>query len=322
MGAGHTTAGRPRLHSFAIRPEGSPDLAAVKVAARAVGAVHQGCRFTFDEGQDTLPEMAQHLETYDVTTIRASTRMYLLARRVKAMGVKMVLSGEGADEVSGRYLYFHKAPSEQEFHEEMIRKLDALHLYDCLPANKSMRAWGVDPRVPFLDRECLDVAMSMDAAAKMAGGDRMEKGVLRGTFESYLPDSILWCQNERFGDGLGYDWIDGVKTYGASQVSDRDIARAGSRFVIKPPQSREAYFYRRIFEQHFPDSASACTVPGGGIHCVFVVVGNRVGLEFCGRRRSVGGEPLPEFTTHHCSRALRSDVIGSRIREHGRQRNT
>jgi asparagine synthase (glutamine-hydrolysing) len=253
----------PQLHSFAIGLEGSPDLAAAEVAATAVGTVHHGFRFTFEEGLDALPDVIRHIETYDVTTIRASTPMYLLARRIKAMGVKMVLSGEGSDEVFGGYLYFHKAPSAQEFHDETVRKLDALHLYDCLRANKSMMAWGVEPRVPFLDREFLDVAMSMDANAKMAGGGRMEKAVLREAFEGYLPDSILWRQKEQFSDGVGYEWIDGLKAYTALQVNDRDFSRAASRFSINPPQSKEAYFYRRIFEQHFPDPGCASTVPGG-----------------------------------------------------------
>jgi asparagine synthase (glutamine-hydrolysing) len=253
----------PRLHSFAIGLEGSPDLAAAEVAATAIGSVHHGFRFTLDEGLDALPEVIRHVETYDVTTVRASTPMYLLARRIKAMGVKMVLSGEGSDEVFGGYLYFHKAPSAEEFHRETIRKLDALHLHDCLRANKSMMAWGVEPRVPFLDREFLDVAMSMDATAKLAGRGRMEKAVLREAFEGYLPDSILWRQKEQFSDGVGYGWIDGLKVYAASQVSEMDFARAAARFPINPPQSKEAYLYRRLFERHFPDPACARTVPGG-----------------------------------------------------------
>jgi asparagine synthase (glutamine-hydrolysing) len=253
----------PRLHSFAIGLEGSPDLAAAAVAAAAVGTVHHGFRFTFDEGLDALPEVIRHVETYDVTTIRASTPMYLLARRIKAMGVKMVLSGEGADEVFGGYLYFHKAPSAREFHAETVRKLDALHLYDCLRANKSMMAWGVEPRVPFLDREFLDVAMGMDAAAKMAGGGRMEKTPLREAFVGYLPDSILWRQKEQFSDGVGYGWIDGLKAYAASQISDKDFDGAAERFEINPPLSKEAYVYRCLFEQYFPGPACARTVPGG-----------------------------------------------------------
>jgi asparagine synthase (glutamine-hydrolysing) len=260
---GRTEAWWPRLHSFAIGLRDSPDLAAAAVAAAAVGTVHHGFHFTFDEGLDALSEVVRHVETYDVTTIRASTPMYLLARRIKAMGVKMVLSGEGADEVFGGYLYFHKAPTAQEFHAETVRKIEALHLYDCLRANKSMMAWGVEPRVPFLDREFLDVAMQMDASAKMAGPKRMEKTVLREAFAGYLPDSILWRQKEQFSDGVGYGWIDGLKSYTASQVSDRDFARAAARYETNPPQTKEAYFYRRLFEQHFPDPASAKTVPGG-----------------------------------------------------------
>ena len=253
----------PRLHSFAIGLDGSPDLAAAEVAAAGVGTVHHGFRFTFDEGLDALPEVIRHIETYDVTTIRASTPMYLLARRIKAMGVKMVLSGEGSDEVFGGYLYFHKAPSAGEFHDETVRKLDALHLYDCLRANKAMMAWGVEPRVPFLDLEFLDVAMKMDAAAKMAGSGRMEKTILREAFDGYLPDSILWRQKEQFSDGVGYGWIDGLKACAASQVSDADFAAATERFPINPPQTKEAYYYRRIFDQHFPGVACARTVPGG-----------------------------------------------------------
>jgi asparagine synthase (glutamine-hydrolysing) len=254
---------RPALHSFAIGLEGSPDLAAAEIAAAAIGTVHHGFHFTFEEGLDALPEVIRHVETYDVTTIRASTPMYLLARRIKAMGIKMVLSGEGSDEVFGGYLYFHKAPSALEFHNETVRKLDALHLYDCLRANKSMMAWGVEPRVPFLDLEFLEVAMSMDAACKMAGKGRMEKSVLREAFAGVLPDSILWRQKEQFSDGVGYGWIDGLKAYAAVNVSDRDFAGAESRFPFNTPQTKEAYLYRRIFETSFPDAACAATVPGG-----------------------------------------------------------
>lgn len=253
----------PRLHSFAIGLEGSPDLAAAEVAAAAIGTVHHGFNFTFQEGLDALPDVIRHIETYDVTTIRASTPMYLLARRIKAMGVKMVLSGEGADEVFGGYLYFHKAPSAQEFHAETLRKLDALHLYDCLRANKSMMAWGVEPRVPFLDVEFLDVAMKMDAIAKMAGKGRMEKAVLREAFEGYLPERILWRQKEQFSDGVGYGWIDGLKAHAQSQVRDSDFDQAAACFPINPPQSKEGYFYRCIFDQYFPEAAHAKTVPGG-----------------------------------------------------------
>ena len=258
----------PRLHSFAIGLKGSPDLAAAEVAAKTLDTVHHGFEYTFEEGLDALPEVIRHIETYDVTTIRASTPMYLLARRIKAMGVKMVLSGEGSDEIFGGYLYFHKAPNAREFHEELVRKLDALHNYDCLRANKSMMAWGVEPRVPFLDREFMDVAMRMDARYKMidkrsAGHERMEKGILRAAFEGYLPDSILWRQKEQFSDGVGYGWIDGLKDHADAQVSDRELAAAGKRFPVNPPLTKEAYYYRSLFEQFFPTPAAAETVPGG-----------------------------------------------------------
>ena len=258
----------PRLHSFAIGLKGSPDLAAAEVAARALGTVHHGFEYSFEEGLDALPEVIRHIETYDVTTIRASTPMFLLARRIKAMGVKMVLSGEGSDEVFGGYLYFHKAPDAREFHDELVRKLDALHNYDCLRANKSMMAWGVEPRVPFLDREFLDVAMRIDARHKMIekgspGPQRMEKGVLRQAFEGWLPDEILWRQKEQFSDGVGYGWIDGLKACAATRVSDRELAAAARRFPHNPPQTKEAYWYRCLFEQQFPGAAAAETVPGG-----------------------------------------------------------
>ncbi len=258
----------PRLHSFAIGLKGSPDLAAAAIAAASLGTVHHGFEYTFEEGLDALPEVIRHIETYDVTTIRASTPMFLLARRIKAMGVKMVLSGEGSDEIFGGYLYFHKAPNAREFHEELIRKLDALYNYDCLRANKSMMAWGVEPRVPFLDVEFLDVAMRMDAQYKMidktsGGATRMEKDVLREAFEGYLPDSILWRQKEQFSDGVGYGWIDGLKAHAEAQVSDRELAAADKRFPVNPPQTKEAYYYRTLFERAFPTPAAAETVPGG-----------------------------------------------------------
>jgi asparagine synthase (glutamine-hydrolysing) len=258
----------PRLHSFAIGLEGSPDLAAAEVAAKALGTVHHGFKYTFEEGLDALPEVIRHIETYDVTTIRASTPMFLLARRIKAMGVKMVLSGEGSDEIFGGYLYFHKAPNARAFHEELVRKLDALHSFDCLRANKSMMAWGVEPRVPFLDVEFMDVAMRMDAQAKMVGNGpegsrRIEKAVLREAFAGYLPDAILWRQKEQFSDGVGYGWIDGLKAHANMRVSDDELAMAVSRFPINPPQTKEAYFYRCLFEHSFPSDACARTVPEG-----------------------------------------------------------
>lgn len=265
---GRTEAWWPRLHSFAIGLQGSPDLAAAAVAAEALGTVHHGFEYTFAEGLDVLPEVIRHVETYDVTTLRASTPMFLLARRIKAMGVKMVLSGEGSDEIFGGYLYFHKAPDPCAFHEELVRKLDALHNHDCLRANKSMMAWGVEARVPFLDREFLDVAMRVDAAHKMvgggaAGGRRIEKAMLRAAFEGYLPESILWRQKEQFSDGVGYGWIDGLKAHAEAQISDRVFAAADRRFAHNPPQTKEAYYYRQLFEQFFPGPAAAATVPGG-----------------------------------------------------------
>jgi len=255
----------PRLHSFAIGLAGSPDLAAAKIAADMLGTVHHGIEYTFEEGLDALPEVIRHIETYDVTTIRASTPMFLLARRIKAMGVKMVLSGEGSDEIFGGYLYFHKAPNAREFHEELVRKLDALNNYDCLRANKSMMAWGVEPRVPFLDRAFLDVAMRMDASHKMVdkASGRIEKAVLREAFEGYLPKEILWRQKEQFSDGVGYGWIDGLKAHAEAQVSDRVLAAADKRFPHNPPQTKEAYHYRSLFEQFYPTPAAAETVPGG-----------------------------------------------------------
>ena len=255
----------PRLHSFAIGLAGSPDLAAAKIAADMLGTVHHGFEYTFEEGLDALPEVIRHIETYDVTTIRASTPMFLLARRIKAMGVKMVLSGEGSDEIFGGYLYFHKAPNAREFHEELVRKLDALNNYDCLRANKSMMAWGVEPRVPFLDRAFLDVAMRMDARHKMVdkASGRIEKAVLREAFEGYLPKEILWRQKEQFSDGVGYGWIDGLKAHAEAQVSDRELAAADKRFPYNPPQTKEAYYYRSLFEQFYPSPAAAETVPGG-----------------------------------------------------------
>ncbi len=258
----------PRLHSFAIGLKGSPDLAAAAIAAESLGTVHHGFEYTFEEGLDAIPDVIRHVETFDVTTIRASTPMFLLARRIKAMGVKMVLSGEGSDEIFGGYLYFHKAPDARQFHEELVRKLDALHTYDCLRANKSMMAWGVEPRVPFLDREFLDVAMRFDAAHKMIhrgsdGYQRMEKGVLRAAFDGHLPDEILWRQKEQFSDGVGYGWIDGLKAHAEAQVSDRELAAADKRFPVNPPQTKEAYFYRSVFERFYPTPAAAETVPGG-----------------------------------------------------------
>jgi asparagine synthase (glutamine-hydrolysing) len=253
----------PRLHSFAIGMAGSPDLAAAEVAAKALGTVHHGFTYRFEEGVDALPDVIRHIESYDVTTVRASTPMYLLARRIKAMGVKMVLSGEGSDEIFGGYLYFHKAPNAREFHDECVRKLGALHQYDCLRANKAMMAWGVEARVPFLDLEFLDLAMSMDARHKMVAPGRIEKAVLREAFEGALPKEILWRQKEQFSDGVGYGWIDGLKARAQTRVSDAMLAEAALRFPVNPPQTKEAYWYRELFEREFPGEACARTVPGG-----------------------------------------------------------
>ena len=253
----------PRLHSFAIGLPGSPDLAAAEIAAKALGTVHHGFTYSFEEGLDALPDVIRHIESYDVTTVRASTPMYLLARRIKAMGVKMVLSGEGADEIFGGYLYFHKAPDARSFHDECVRKLDALHQFDCLRANKAMMAWGVEARVPFLDLAFMDVAMAMDAAAKMAGPGRIEKAVLREAFAGALPDEILWRQKEQFSDGVGYGWIDGLKAHAEAWVDDAMLADAPRRFPVNPPQTKEAYWYRDLFEREFPGEACARTVPGG-----------------------------------------------------------
>jgi asparagine synthase (glutamine-hydrolysing) len=253
----------PRLHSFAIGLEGSPDLEAAQRAADHIGTVHHGFTFTIQEGLDALEEVIYHLETYDVTTIRAATPMFLMARKIRAMGIKMVLSGEGADEIFGGYLYFHKAPNPQAFHEETVRKLSRLHSYDCLRANKSMAAWGVEARVPFLDKEFLDVAMGINPADKMIGSGRMEKHILREAFEDLLPESIAWRQKEQFSDGVGYGWIDAVKDFTSERVSDAEMARAAGRFPFNTPASKEAYWFRSVFEQHFPLASAAQTVPGG-----------------------------------------------------------
>jgi asparagine synthase (glutamine-hydrolysing) len=259
----HDEAWWPRLHSFAIGLEGSPDITAARLAATALGTVHHTFHYTIQEGLDALSDVIWNIETYDVTTIRASTPMYLMARRIKAMGIKMVLSGEGADEVFGGYLYFHKAPSAREFHAETVRKLDQLNRFDCLRANKSMAAWGVESRVPFLDLEFLDIAMRGDAAHKMIREGRSEKYLVRDAFRGALPDEVLWRQKEQFSDGVGYAWIDTLKKVAGEQVTDEQLARAHHRFAINPPLTKEAYFYRELFQAHFPSDAEASTVPGG-----------------------------------------------------------
>ncbi len=251
----------PRLHSFAVGLEGSPDLAAARKVAEHINTVHHEVYFTIQEGMDALHDVVYHLETYDVTTIRASTPMYLLARAIKAMGIKMVLSGEGADEIFGGYLYFHKAPDAEAFHEETVRKLSKLHLYDCLRANKSLAAWGIEGRVPFLDKEFMDVAMRLNPKDKMINGERMEKWILRKAFEDYLPESVAWRQKEQFSDGVGYSWIDSLKALVEQEVTDQQMATAQYKFPINTPQSKEEYYYRSIFAEHFPSDSAAQCVP-------------------------------------------------------------
>ena len=251
----------PQLHSFAVGLAGSPDLKASKLVAEHIGSIHHEVTFTIQEGLDAIKDVVFHLETYDVTTIRASTPMYLMARVIKSMGVKMVLSGEGADEIFGGYLYFHKAPSAEEFHKETVRKLDKLYQYDCLRANKSLAAWGIEGRVPFLDKEFIDVAMRINPKDKMINKDRMEKWVLRKSFESYLPKAIAWRQKEQFSDGVGYDWIDSLKELVEENVSNDMFDNAKFTFPFQTPMSKEEYFYRSIFEKHFPSESAAKTVP-------------------------------------------------------------
>ncbi|MFT6900213.1 MAG: asparagine synthase (glutamine-hydrolyzing) [Colwellia sp.] len=258
----------PKVHSFACGLEGSPDLIAAKTVADSIGTIHHSVVFTEQEGIDALQEVIYHLETYDVTTIRASTPMYLMARKIKAMGIKMVLSGEGADELFGGYLYFHKAPNAQEFHEELNRKLDRLHKFDCLRANKSMSAWGIEARVPFLDKNFMDVAMRINPEDKMCGNGKMEKAILRESFEGYLPKEILWRQKEQFSDGVGYSWIDGLKAHVESQVTNQQLETANFKFPVNTPDSKEAYFYRAIFEDKFPlSSAADCVIGGKSVAC-------------------------------------------------------
>lgn len=251
----------PQLHSFAVGLKESPDLVAARKVAEHIGTVHHEVNFTIQEGLDALRDVIYHIETYDVTTIRASTPMYLLARVIKSMGVKMVLTGEGSDELFGGYLYFHKAPNPQAFHEETVRKLSKLHLYDCLRANKSLAAWGVEGRVPFLDKEFMDVAMRINPADKMSGGGKIEKWVLRKAFEDYLPAEVAWRQKEQFSDGVGYSWIDTLKKITSEQVSDEQLKNAAFRFPINTPRSKEEYFYRSIFSELFPGDEAARCVP-------------------------------------------------------------
>ncbi len=251
----------PQLHSFSVGLKGSPDLKFAREVADHIGTVHHEIHFTIQEGIDAIRDVIYHLETYDVTTIRASTPMYLMARYIRSMGIKMVLSGEGSDEIFGGYLYFHKAPDAEEFHKETVRKLEKLHLYDCNRANKALAAWGVEGRVPFLDKEFLDVAMSINPRDKMVGPGRMEKWVLRKAFEDYLPDSVVWRQKEQFSDGVGYSWIDTLREIAEASVSDQQMEKRHYRFPLKPPLSKEEYHYRSIFEELFPSEAAAATVP-------------------------------------------------------------
>ena len=256
-----TKAWWPRLHSFAVGLKGAPDLAKAKMVADHIGTVHHEINYTIQEGLDAIRDVIYFIETYDVTTVRASTPMYLLARVIKSMGIKMVLSGEGADEVFGGYLYFHKAPNAKAFHEETVRKLSKLYLYDCLRANKSLSAWGVEGRVPFLDKEFLDVAMRTNPEAKMCPGKTIEKKIVREAFADMLPEAVAWRQKEQFSDGVGYSWIDTLKQITADQVSDEQMAHAAERFPINPPRNKEEYYYRSIFAEHFPSDSAAKTVP-------------------------------------------------------------
>lgn len=258
---GASDAWWPQLHSFAVGLKGAPDLVKAREVAEYIGTVHHEINYTLQEGLDAIRDVIYFIETYDVTTVRASTPMYLLARVIKSMGIKMVLSGEGADEIFGGYLYFHKAPDARAFHEETVRKLSKLHLYDCLRANKSLAAWGVEGRVPFLDKEFLDVAMRLAPEVKMAPGKVIEKKVVREAFESLLPVSVAWRQKEQFSDGVGYSWIDTLKEVTAAAVSDEQMAHAAERFPVHPPMNKEEYYYRSIFEEHFPSESAARSVP-------------------------------------------------------------
>ena len=258
---GQQAAWWPQLHSFAVGLKGAPDLEKARLVAEHIGTVHHEINYTIQEGLDAIRDVIYYIETYDVTTVRASTPMYLLARVIKSMGIKMVLSGEGADEVFGGYLYFHKAPDARAFHEETVRKLSKLHLYDCLRANKSLSAWGVEGRVPFLDKEFLDVAMRLNPAAKMCPGRTIEKKIVREAFAPLLPEAVAWRQKEQFSDGVGYSWIDTLKAVTAAAVTDEQMARAAERFPVNPPQNKEEYYYRSIFAEHFPGESAARSVP-------------------------------------------------------------
>ena len=258
---GASDAWWPQLHSFAIGLKGAPDLIKAREVAEYIGTVHHEINYTIQEGLDALRDVIYFIETYDVTTVRASTPMYLLGRVIKSMGIKMVLSGEGADEIFGGYLYFHKAPDARAFHDETVRKLSQLYLYDCLRANKRLSAWGVEGRVPFLDKEFLDVAMRLNPKAKMAPGKVIEKKIVREAFADMLPESVAWRQKEQFSDGVGYSWIDTLKAITATAISDEQMAKAADRFPVNTPQNKEEYYYRSIFEEHFPSASAARCVP-------------------------------------------------------------
>jgi asparagine synthase (glutamine-hydrolysing) len=251
----------PQLHSFSVGLKDAPDLKAARIVADHIGTIHHEINFTVQEGIDAIRDVIYHLETYDITTIRASTPMYLIARAIKSLGIKMVLSGEGADELFGGYLYFHKAPNAKEFHEETVRKLDKLHQYDCLRANKSLAAWGIEGRVPFLDKEFIDIAMNINPEDKMIKNGRIEKWVLREAFKDYLPESVLWRQKEQFSDGVGYSWIDSLKDLVSKEVSDHNLENASKIFPINTPRNKEEYYYRSIFTNHFSSDAAAMSVP-------------------------------------------------------------
>lgn len=266
----------PQLHSFAVGLKGSPDLVKAREVAEHIGTVHHEIHYTIQEGLDAIRDVIYYIETYDVTTVRASTPMYLLARVIKSMGIKMVLSGEGADEIFGGYLYFHKAPNAEAFHEETVRKLNKLYLYDCLRANKSLSAWGVEGRVPFLDTEFLDVAMRLNPIDKMCPGTTIEKRIVREAFGELLPESVAWRQKEQFSDGVGYSWIDTLKAITSKAVSDEQMAHASERFPINTPMNKEEYYYRTIFEEHFPSRSAALSVP----HEASVACSTAIALEW------------------------------------------
>lgn len=308
----------PRLHSFAVGLKGAPDLAKARLVADHIGTVHHEINYTIQEGLDALRDVIYFIETYDITTVRASVPMYLLARVIKSMGIKMVLSGEGADEIFGGYLYFHKAPSAEEFHKETVRKLSKLHLYDCLRANKSLSAWGVEGRVPFLDKEFLDVAMRTNPKAKMCSvlpasrsGEAdpkasIEKRIVREAFEDMLPEEVVWRQKEQFSDGVGYSWIDTLKKITSEAVTDEQMAHAEERFPINTPLCKEEYYYRSIFEEHFPSESAARSVP----HEASVACSTAVALEWDEAWKNMN-DPSGRAVSGVHENALQGDAVKS-----------